>query len=229
MANSDWLPSKDALLLSFATNFSAKITAAPTSYGLVAADATALAALVTAYTTAYNTSVTPSTRTKTTVAAKNVAKAQLVASLRSLAKRIQANPAVTAPQKTDLGLPIHSTGPTPNPAPSTSPMVAVLQRGIRSHIISIRDIANQDKRGKPPGVAGAEIYSIVPASATTAPDQLPSDLEDWRFEGIATKGEFVVDYKGDDVGKTAYIVARWFNNKGEAGPISAPINANVAA
>lgn len=110
-----WLPLKDADLLSFMQNMSAKITATPTDFGLQAADATALAALLTSYEDALAAASDPATRTPVSVTAKDVAEA------RSLAKRIQATPTVTPDQKSSLGLPIHKTTVTPIPAPLLNP------------------------------------------------------------------------------------------------------------
>ena len=49
MPNRDYLPHNDAELLAWSSNFSSLITAAPVTYGLVAGQATAYAALHTAY------------------------------------------------------------------------------------------------------------------------------------------------------------------------------------
>jgi hypothetical protein len=225
---SDWLPTKDALLLSFVTAMSAKITAAPVPLGLTASDATILSGLLTSYSSALATASNPSTRTKTAVMNKNVAKAQLVADVRSVAKRVQANPAVTAGQKTDLGLPVHSNTPTPVPTPSTVPELGfgpvTMGTGIVTIKITDADVTN--KRAKPAGVQGAEIYSFVAATDATP---VPTDLEDWRFEGLATRSAFDIGYRPEDAGKTATIVARWYNAKGDVGPTCSPIAGKIAA
>lgn len=223
---SKWLPSRDTQLLPFAQNFSAKITASPTSFGLTTADATSLAAAVTAYDSALATALNPTTRTKSTIAAKDLAKAQMVAIVRSQAKRIQANPSVTAVQKTDLGLPIYPATRTPVPPPGTKPLVNLISTQSRGHVIRLADILTPDKRARPAGVAAAEVYSFVLATPGQEP---PQDLEGWRFEGLATKPEFEVDYDAADVGKTAVIVARWTNAKGQPGPVSTPITGTIAA
>jgi hypothetical protein len=221
-----WLPLNDAGLLAFVQPFSTKIAATPTAFGLTAADATTLTGLVTGYQTALATATDPSTRTPVSVTAKEVAKASLVAETRSLAKRVQANPAVTPEQKTDLGLPIHKTTNTPIPAPVTKPVltVAAISAG-RSVTIKLADESSTNKRAKPYGVDGAEVYSYVPADGE-AP---PTDLERWRFEGIATRSTFDILYNGEDVNKTSYICAAWFNPRGESGPASDKVTATIAA
>jgi hypothetical protein len=222
--STDWLPSRDTLLQTFAVNFSAKITTNFASYGLVTGDATALATLVTSFNSALAAATNPPTRTKTTVAAKNVAKAQLVADIRILAKRIQANPAVTIPQKTDLGLPIKSA-PTPIPVPAVKPDVTLTNIDIRTHTVRVTDLTTPSKRGKPDGVQGAEVYVFVAAAGTTP----PADLSQWRFEGLTTDPDFSISYADADAGKTASIVARWYNPRGEAGPNSTPVVVPIAA
>lgn len=105
----------DAEIAAGSANFSTRITATPAAYGLVAAQATAYAAVNAAYQTAYTTAITPATRTKGAVAAKNDAKDALRAMASDLAKIIDGTPTVTDQQKIDLGLAIRKT-PTPNPA-----------------------------------------------------------------------------------------------------------------
>jgi hypothetical protein len=218
----DFLPSKDQDLDAWATNFSARITLAPTTYGLVAGDATALATLVTGFSSALATATNPVTRTAGTVAAKDTARAVLVADIRSLARRIQAFPSVTAQQKADLGLPIHDAVPTPVPPPATKPIVTILEKDNKVHVIRLADETTPNKRARPVGTSGAEVYSFVGPNP-------PGDLEGWRFEGIASRSDFDVDFNSDDVGKVATIVARWFNRKGEVGPVSNPITGTIAA
>ena len=118
MANS-FLPDKDAALLAWSLNFSTLITATPTAYGLVAADATAYAALHTAFATAM-AACDPGVRNKAAVADKNDARTALKDSARLLAKRVAGTPSVTDAQKFELGLNVPAT-PTPIPAPDGVP------------------------------------------------------------------------------------------------------------
>lgn len=221
----DYLPSRDADLDSWAVNYSTRITATPVAYGLIAGDATALATLVSGFTAALILATNPATRTAGTVAAKDTARAVLVADIRSLARRIQAYPAVTPAQKADLGLPIHDAVPSPTPPPFTKPLLALVGNTDRTHTIRLVDETTPTRRARPTGTSGAEVYSYVAAAA----EPPPGDLEQWRFEGLATKGEFDVDYNAGDVGKTAYIRAVWYNRKGETGPASNPITGTIAA
>jgi hypothetical protein len=222
---SDFIPSREADLVTWVSDFSSKISAAPTSYSLLAADATALAGLVTSFINLREIAQDPATKTAVATTNKAVAKAALLADVRSLAKRIQAAPSVTAGQKVGLGLPIHNATPTPTPPPETRPIASVA--GIDSRMIALRlaDETTPTKRARPANATAAEVYSFV----ATGSEQPPQDLEMWRFEGLATKSDFIVDFNQADAGKNATIVARWVNRKGAAGPTSSPITRAVAA
>lgn len=220
----DWLPTRDTALLPWAQNFSARISAAPTTYGFTVPEATSLAGYVTAYNSALATALTPATRTRTTVEAKDLAKAQLVAVIRSFSRRLQANPAVTSLQRTDLGLPIYSNSRTPIPAPSTPPTLNLVASGQLTQLVRIADINEPNKRTKPAGVFAAQVYSWVAQMPGQTP---PADIELWRCEGVAKRGEFSVDYTQADVGKQAFVAAQWFNSRGEYGPVSATVSAVV--
>lgn len=225
----NFLPARDTVLQAWAVNFSARITAAPTVYGLVVGDATALALLVTTYTNALTTATTPSTRTSGTVLAKNTAKVQMVADIRVLAKRIQANPAVTPQMRNDLGLPIHSLVPSPVPPPSTAPALTLGAVRNCQVPVTLGDSTDPSRRAKPAGVTGALLYSFIAPNGVLP----PSDLRQWSMQDVATRRKVTVNFSGADVAKVAHFVACWINGKGERGPLSdtetAVINGSVSA
>jgi hypothetical protein len=112
-------------LLAWSADFSAAITLAPTSYGLVAGQATSYAALHTAFAAALATSTNPATRTRGTISAKNEARTSLTAEARELARVINAFPSITNQQRIDLGLHPRSGSITPIPAPTEPPVMEV--------------------------------------------------------------------------------------------------------
>ncbi|HEY8666511.1 MAG TPA: hypothetical protein VIL86_07600, partial [Tepidisphaeraceae bacterium] len=201
MASGPYLPSRDEDLLAFLVNFSALITLSPTAFGLLAGDAVSLAALVSAFQTALGISSTPSTRTSVSVASKDTARAVVTADARSLAKRIQATPTVTAAQKISLGLTVADGVVSSVARPATMPVCTLVENVDRTHTIRLVDETTPTRRARPAGSAGAEVYSFVADPGQTP----PADLEAWRFEGLATKSQFSVSYNGGDVGKVAYI------------------------
>jgi hypothetical protein len=222
MANTDFIPSRDEDFNAFALNMSTLITAAPTSWGLVAGDATALAALYGTFNTALAVTKVPSTRTPTAVIAKNTARAQLTSDIRALAKRIQATLSVTAAQKISLGITVPDHTRTPAPVPATRPILSIANITSRTLKIRLSDEATPTKRAKPPGVDGAQVYSFIGATP-------PGDLSAWTFKGLARKGEFNVPYNLADVGQVAHLRAVWINTRGASGPVSDEITGSIAA
>lgn len=210
----------DAEIASGSANFSTKISATPTAYGLTAAQATAYAAVNTAYQTAYTTAITPATRTKGAVAAKNDAKDALREMASDLAKIIDGTPTVTDQQKIDLGLAIRKT-PSPNPAPTDRPGVDLISVVTRTVTVHIHDSASSSKRGKPDGAVAAWVYSYVGTS-------YPTDPTEWDFQGATTRSTHEIVFP-DSVanGAQVWICAAWINAKQEAGPVSVPITTNV--
>ncbi len=102
----------DAEVYTASALFSAKISAAPSEYGLSVPLASAYSALNEAYAAAYRAAVDPQTRTMGAVAAKNDSKRALKAMASSLAKIIAGTLTVTSEQKIDLGLSVRAA-PTP--------------------------------------------------------------------------------------------------------------------
>lgn len=118
MNQSFFTSKKDTVLAAGSNNFSTKISASPTLYGLSAPQAAAYAALNTSFQSVYLTSITPSTRTKSTVAAKDAARIPLRQMASDLAKIVDGTPTVTNSQRVDLGIAVRAT-PAPRPAPGT--------------------------------------------------------------------------------------------------------------
>lgn len=229
MPSTSYLPPKDSDLDLFAQNVDTKLTAAPTSYGLVAGDATAFHTVRLAFTTALVTASSSSTRTKETVAAKNLARFNMVTDLRNLAARIQAYPSITPTLLAGLGLTVRSTHPTPIPPPSSNPVLALLSSSGGGVKFRFSDSVTPDSRSKPPGA----IAMLLFASVGLTP---PGSVDDTHYVGSFTKNttgpgsrSVVINFSGADVGKKAYLIGRWINRRGELGPVSPTASMTIAA
>lgn len=222
-------PKTDQDLSLFATNLSGIIATAYASYGLTSGQATSYATAKTDYNSKLATASNPSTRTKSTVAAKNTSRAALLALTRSYMAIAQAYPSITDTLLSDAGFTVRKTTPTPIPAPVTKPILSPV--GSSSNNVSVRlsDETTPDSRSKPFGAISAEIW----ASVDTTP---PAGPEATSLRATFTKNSigpgsraFVVPFDSGDVGKTAYMYARWLNRRGQAGPWSTVAPATIAA
>lgn len=108
----------DKELLAASANFSTMISATPTAFGLVAAQATAYATLQGAFATACQAISSKGNKSPTLVANKNDARRALKLAASNLAGIIKSTPSVSDGQKLALGISVRAT-PTPAPAPGT--------------------------------------------------------------------------------------------------------------
>jgi hypothetical protein len=216
-----FLPSGDAALLAWSNNFNTLITATPTAFGLTAALATAYGTLHTAYATAL-AACEPSIRTRGAVAAKNTARTNLKNDAKLLANLVYGTATVTNAQKLTLGLNVRAT-PSPIPVPSDPPSLTIKSVRGRTVKIKLSDSTSSAKRGKPPGVSGASVFSFIGATAS-------DDISLWKFEGNTGRTVMEVAFPPATVGGAqVWLTAFWFNGRKQSGPATDPVTTYLQA
>lgn len=211
----NYLPQPLPAFASFALNFATLIAASPGTYGLVAGDATTISASNATFQTAYVVSTTPATRTKVTVNATNSARNALVQVIRAYGRLILANAGVADSDKTALGLNIRDPVNTPIPAPSTAPVVSIIGASPGVLTMTYRDAMSAPKvKAKPFGATQVLVYALFGTTAPPTPAATP-------FIQAFTKTPFPLNTSAGTPGQTAFIYARYQNQKGQFGPWSA--------
>lgn len=211
-------PKTDTGLLAWANNLSVYITGSPAEYGLTLPQADTFNGLVTTYTTAL-AACEGGQRSTSAVSTKNDARAALKSNARLLANIIESVPTVTDAQKLDLGLTVRSA-PKPQPAPTTAPGLDVVSVAAWTVKIRVHSGATS-RRGKPPGVIGASVFSYIGATPST-------DIGQWKFEGMVGKSMIDVNFANTSPGGTVvWLTAFWFNNRKETGPASTPVSTTL--
>lgn len=218
----DFLPSKDADLLTWATNFHTIGAANATDCGTIAGDWTTFNGFLTSYSASLATATDPSTRTPAAVTAKDNDKDFLVAESRSLARKIRGYAATSNDLLTSLGLTVPDKVPTRVAVPSTQPVLSIVSNSALTHQLRLRDATTPTSNAKPPGAKLAAVFCAIPATGSPSPG-------DYKFVGLATKRFMSVVNDSGNTGKTAYYKARWVNSRGEEGPDSDAISATIAA
>ena len=219
-----YIPPADAAFANWLSNFSTLLTAAPTDYGLTAADATQVDAVNTDFQAAYTLAVDPITRTSPTVAAKDVARASAEAVVRPFAVQISKNGAVTDEDKAGIGVTIPSLVPTPIPAPTVAPVIGLIAATIQAMRLSYTT-AGATGKSKPFGSIGVQVYRSVGTVAATDPAQA-------TFVGVVTKSPFRQTFNADDQGKICTFFCRFVTRSGpdgtaQTGPWSNALNVHV--
>lgn len=217
-----YIPTRDADLANWADNFNTLLTASPSTYGLVAGDATAVDAVVVPFITAYSAAINPGTRTPVTISAKDDAKILMLATVRPYAINVSLNQGVITSDKIDLGVNPRTSTPTPITAPTTNPIISIVNATPLQHVLRYRDeTASPTVKAKPYGVTQLYLYGTASATPITDPAVL-------LFLGSRTKSPALIEWQAGDVGKTAYYAARWATRTGEIGPWSPIVSFTVA-
>jgi hypothetical protein len=217
-----YIPQRDSDLGQWMGNFSTLITASPGVYGLTAGDATTIATYVNAFSAALAVVNNPATKTKATVATKDGAKAAMLDIVRPYAIQVRNNNGVSNADKTALGLTIVDRTPTPVPPPASSPLINVIAATPGEHTLRFSDSNAPDKRGKPAGTIGLQLFVAVASGAVGDPAVAP-------FKAFVTRQPYAVAFEPADNGKLATYFARWQNGKGDVGPWSTAITFTIVS
>lgn len=220
-----YIPAKDSLFASWLDNFATLIAASPSTYGLTAGEAATISAQNVAFQAAYATAINPSTRTPSSVAAKDASRAGAEATVRPFAILIRNNAGVTNEEKSDLGLTIPDLTPTPVPPPATAPVLALLFATPLAHQLQFRDSTSPLLKRKPVGVVGLELWRAIGTVAATDPAQS-------AFFANVTKTPFISSFESGQIGKHCTYFARWTTRSGpqgiaQVGPWSAGLDVIV--
>ena len=214
------IPKKDTLLVSWGSNFDSKGTANPTTYNLTVGQMTAFHAAYTTFVSAFNAVATAhaaGARAKMLTNTKSTTKTSLLTLGRELYSFVQQSTSVTDSNKADIGVVVKKINPTPIPPPAAQPGMDLISVVGRTARVNIHDSASSSKRKKAAGALGANVYSFVGAT-------YPADPAAWQFEGQSTKNIFDVTFPNTVAGGAqVWICARWYNRRGETGPMSTPI------
>ena len=121
----DFVPRREAELLTWAGAFDARINADPGAAGLDFSQANQFHLDYLAFVASHAAANDPVTRSPVNVASKNRLLGRLIFSIRQLSAIAPRFPAMTNPMRIALGLPPRSGTLTPIAAPSTAPLIVV--------------------------------------------------------------------------------------------------------
>jgi len=221
-------PGREADLLAWSSNFNARINASANVFGLTSAQAALYGDLHALFAEKYAIGTEPSTNSRQAVAAKNVAKRNLIKApggARQLIDIIQAFPGTTDPMRASLGIRAKDVGPTPVSIPKEAPLLSVLSVNNRTVTMLLKDPKDPTRRAKPRGVQGATILTYVGGEGGAGGGEgPPSDPMQWSFGLNASKTKFTVDFPFTVApGAKVWIAAMWFNARKETSPPSTPV------
>jgi hypothetical protein len=216
----DYIPGGDADFNTWQDNFINNLNTNKADFGLTTADLAPLIATQTDWTNAYDRHVAARAAAAGATQAKLDTRDTFEAALRSMAKRVQTHTGTTDRHRAQLGLNLQPDTHAPTGVPTSRPVFQIDTSQRLRHTISFSDESTPNSRAKPAGVMGCEIWSKISETAPTDPSQL-------KFLGLDTSTPYLVQFTGDEAGKTAYYMLRWVNSKGEQGPWSQTASATI--
>ena len=212
------VPTLDAPLAQWSTNFQSVGTAAPADFSLTAAQMTQYTTLHNAWMAAYNAAKADGSRSKALSIAKSDAKRNLLPYARELYAFIQASLTVTNENKTLIGVVVRGGEPTPVPPPAQAPQVTVLSVVGRTVRYRLGNAQAPNKRHRPANAIGAIVLTYA------GPTPPPMGDPGWTVQGQTGQTTVVVQYPNDVAPGTAcWAVAMWYNRRGEYSPACAPV------
>ena len=219
-----YIPRQNAKTIAWMQNFSGLITAAPMTYGLMSADAVAIAAVVNPLVLAYGLITSKSTKTADTVQQFNTALATALAVARPYSQQISLNAGVTSANKIALGLNPKQNTPSPITPPTTTPVLSLQAIAVNSVYLRYRDsAASPSVKSKPYGVQSVAIAAIaatIAAPPSTPPSQWPTIVN-------ATKTPINVPTTGFAAGAQVYCAAQYLTRNGQKSAFGNTINFTV--
>jgi hypothetical protein len=218
----DYIPSREGDKMNWLLNNSSYVNTNATSLGVPTGRASVYLSAVSAADAAITAATVAADQAKAATTNKQEKIAAAVEIGREIAGIVQANPAVTNPQRDAGGWPIHQTSRTPQPGPSVIPAVVLKPSTPWAQEIGIIVPSDPTSRARPANVEAWQVFLCVS-------DAAPVGTNNCRLVGQTTKPSFTVPFESADASKTAWIIVRAVGNKGEFGPLSAPVPVQIAA
>jgi len=221
MSTTDFIPHSDGAFHGWQGNFVEIIEQNAVAWGIPAEDVTLLKAKKSVWDLAYPKASNKQNRTSADVQAKDDARLDYVDVIRPFtAQWLSNNAKVTDSDRTRMGLTVRTGTRTPVAKPTTSPVGEIDFSARRQHAIYFYDEDSSHSKAKPEGVHGCEIYMKIDGEA-------PKLVSELTYLATCTASPYVATFDGTQAGKTVYYWLRWVNTRGEAGPWSSVISANV--
>jgi hypothetical protein len=212
----DFYPRREADIVRFTANFSAKINADAPLYGLTEPAAAEYAVVQQAFAQAYAVAQCPSTDSSSATAAKEAERVALERATRPLVRLIKANPNVTDEMRVNLGLPRQTQRRRHVPAPDAAPLLRVVKSVAGAISVRLGD-ATSMRRGKPRDVCRAVVLGYIGENP-------PADPRQWSLAAIPSRATAQLHFNPNlPPGTKVWLTACWTNARQERGPLCEPV------
>jgi hypothetical protein len=213
----DYIPRREAELVTFAGTLLRTLEPDPSAFGLDAGVLATYRERFERFVEAYGRASNPETRVKSNITRKDECKRDLIATLRQAIDIMQAWPGMSDVKRDELGIPVRGERRRRVSAPTDRPLVFVSASGRTVDIA----IGKTGTRSKPADVVGAILFVHYG-------DAPPTGDEAWRFLQLTRRTRLTTRLEGVRDACTAWVTAAWFNGRMELGPRADPTPINLA-
>lgn len=221
MSNSDFIPRSDGDFNLWQGTLIEYVALNLVTWGISEPDFTVLKSKQSVWEPAFAKASNKQNRTSADVLAKDEAYEDYVGAIRPfVAEWLANNSKVTDSDRARMGLTVKSGTRTPKAKPTSSPVGSIDFSVRKQHSINFHDETSSHSKAKPEGVHGCEIYMKVDGEA-------PKLVSEMMYLATCTASPYIATFDGTQAGKTVYYWLRWVNTRGETGPWSSVVSANV--
>ena len=208
-ARAPYIPRRQTDFDGWARHFAATVAENPGQYAIAPADAENIAGVVANWRETFTPVLSNETKTKCTVAAKNVALKEALGTLRGYAQQISRSQEVDATDKLVLGVNPGRLKRTRIDVPDSWPCLSVLN-AVNLRVTLRYFHNNAGGSAKPYGAVSCQVFYTLSETRITRYAELTT-------QHTATRSPFKLDFPGDAGGRQCYMAAYWLLRNGKRG------------
>jgi hypothetical protein len=212
------VPKSEDGLSDYAQNFTTLISAAPSDYGLTAAQSASAVAAYNLFVAKLAVCKSPTTKTAVAVVEKTEAADALRKVLSSLGGMVSANSDVSNALKTGLRIGIRGSHGSPIPAPNF--YGTIVPKRIQGNSVAIQIIGPDKRASRPAGVACATILAYVGETPSPNP-------ADWKTIAVTGKMRLELTFADAPPGAKVWLTMYYSSPRFASGPGSPPLSVNL--
>ncbi|HYE21859.1 MAG TPA: hypothetical protein VEA69_25695 [Tepidisphaeraceae bacterium] len=237
MPRPDYIPRPDGACRTWAASLAGHLSAEPARFGVSADLAAELAARADEFAAALSVSRAGGTRTRIAILTKDDARRRMTDLARRAARLAKAHAGVTPRDLATLGLSIDGHRPPVLAPPATGPHLMVTTAPNCRLVVRLVDLSRPSTLQKPRGTLGAGIWvrlgprfagadpphpadmaAVQSLPYATGPDVPPRSTDECTLAALATRGRVTLTLPAAAGLRSAYVVARWFDTRGNPSP-----------
>lgn len=217
----DYIPIADSVFNDWIKNYAEYVNNNFAALGFTAEQNTVFQSLFNAWKTYYEEHIAEQAKASSLVQLKRTARKNLVRKVRELTNLLQASSTITKEQKAALQITIKKITKTSSAVPATRPIANIDNKNRLEHKIHFFDEATPNRKSKPDGVRGCELWHKIDGPP-------PTDDSELTYITTHTRTPYIIQYDGADAGKMVHYWLRWVNTRNEHGPWSETISVTIS-